>query len=72
MLRIRTTEYYAGRFVTMETVGLTFDKLMKMLMAHFGNGWHGFSGGGFFLMLLVFGLLLLAVCSMTGSGQKEK
>jgi hypothetical protein len=45
---------------------------MKMFMAHFGHGWHGVSGEGFFLFILVLGLLLLAVFSMTASGAKEK
>ena len=45
---------------------------MKMLMAHFGHGWHGFSGEGLFLFLLVVGLLLLALCSMAASGQEKK
>jgi hypothetical protein len=45
---------------------------MKLYLAHFGHGWHGFSGEGFFIFLLAAGLLLLAVMAMTASGQEKK
>lgn len=45
---------------------------MKMLMAHFGHGWHGFSGEGLFFVFLVVGLFLLTLFAMSSSGQEKK